>query len=484
VSKPELSPPKQGIGRHRAVFYNLGRNVAVPANESSSTGAPKPAGSRFFRRFGDDPVYERWRWQVFAITWLAYAGFNLTRRSFAVTKVELGEGTELGLTQVQLAWIDGSFLVAYAVGQFLWGIAGDRFGTRKVIAIAMFLSVLAGAAMGAVGSGLALGILFCIQGFCQSSGWGPLLKNVSEFFSRRERGFVLGLWCTNYPIGTLVASVFAGFLVQHYGWRCGFFIPAAVLLGIWCLFLWLQRDRPEDIGLPPIEQYHNEPEPVLKAGDRPEDEPEGSWKVILQVATHPTVLLLGAAYFCLKPARYAILFWGPKYVYDKLGVGTTEAGFLGALPDLAGPFSILAAGWISDRFFGTRRLPVSILCMGLLALLLLVLDRLPLTSAMLGAGLFCFGLLAYAPDALIAGIAAVDFGTKKGASTASGLINGLGSLGAIVGGVAPGFFQEKWGWQGVFTFLAMTLLLAVILLIPQWNAVPASPAGGEPKAAG
>ena len=26
-----------------------------------------------------NPRYERWRWQIFGITWLAYAGFYLTR---------------------------------------------------------------------------------------------------------------------------------------------------------------------------------------------------------------------------------------------------------------------------------------------------------------------------------------------------------------------------------------------------------------------
>ena len=48
----------------------------------------------------------------------------------------------------------------------------------------------------------------------------------------------------------------------------------------------------------------------------------------------------------------------------------------------------------------------------------------------------------------------LDFGTKQGASTASGLINGAGSVGAVVGGTLPGLVQKQWGWQGVFTVLA------------------------------
>ena len=65
---------------------------------------------------GKDPDYERWRWQIFAITWLAYAGLYLTRKSFSVAKIGLGEGTAIGMSQADLAWIDGAFLVAYAIG--------------------------------------------------------------------------------------------------------------------------------------------------------------------------------------------------------------------------------------------------------------------------------------------------------------------------------------------------------------------------------
>src|SRR2546427_10197374 len=99
--------------------------------------------------FGTNRTYERWRWQIFAVTWLAYAGFYLTRKSFAVAKIDMGKPSGLGLGNEQLALIDGAFLTAYAVGQFLWGVCGDRYGTRRVILIGMFGSVLAAVAMGA-----------------------------------------------------------------------------------------------------------------------------------------------------------------------------------------------------------------------------------------------------------------------------------------------------------------------------------------------
>ena len=420
--------------------------------------------------FGPNRTYERWRWQIFGITWLAYAGFYLTRKSFSVVKKELTD--VLGLTKPEIGWIDGGFLTAYAIGMVLCGICGDRFGTRKVVLIGVVGSVLTAVAMGSSSSFMLLAVFFTLQGIFQSTGWAPLAKNIANFFSRRERGVVMGVWCTNYALGGLVASIFAGFVGQHFGWRWAFILPAMVLALVAVLFFLFQRNRPEDVGLPPIEVYHAETPEAAKPTEVGAVEADGSWKTILEVLTNPMVLLLAAIYFCLKPARYAFLLWGPFYASDKLGSGMAESGFLSAMFELAGPFSVIVAGLVSDKLFSSRRMPVSIICLFLLSGLLFVFDDLPSNRWMFGLSFFLIGLLTYAPDSLISGTACMDFGTKKGASTASGIVNGAGSVGAIVGGTVPGFFQAQWGWSGVFAFLGVAVLLAALLLLPKWNAVP------------
>src|SRR6266446_9357849 len=75
-------------------------------------------------------TYEYWRWRIFSITWLAYAGFYLTRKAFSVAKNELKQPAIMGLTRGDMSWIDGANSVAYALGQFLFGTLGDRLGTR------------------------------------------------------------------------------------------------------------------------------------------------------------------------------------------------------------------------------------------------------------------------------------------------------------------------------------------------------------------
>jgi OPA family sugar phosphate sensor protein UhpC-like MFS transporter len=423
-----------------------------------------------------DRAYQRWRWQIFAITWIAYAGFYLTRKSFSIAKIDIEH--DLGMSDAQMAWIDGAYLVAYAAGQFIFGIAGDRLGTRRVVSTGMFVSVLAAVAMGASTWVVMLGLFFLIQGLCQSSGWAPLSKNMSAFFSRGERGTVMGLWCTNYALGGLLASMVAGVAGDHLGWRYAFYVPAAALAVVAVFFLLLQRNRPEDVGLPPIEQYHGDAAAVLIKNDSPAQAPEGSWNVVREVLTNRMVLLFAAVYFLLKPARYAILFWGPKYMHARLDSSMTESGLLSGLFELAGPAAALTGGYLSDKVFGTRRVPVCVICLVLLGALLMAFNHFPVSRLTLGMSFFAIGMLLFAPDSLVVGAAAVDFGTKKGASTAAGVINGMGSIGAILGGTVPGFFNERWGWDGVFTLLGGMSLLAGLILLPRWNALP--PAATRP----
>src|SRR5215471_11661692 len=387
--------------------------------------------------------YERWRWQIFSITWLSYAGFYLTRKAFSVAKNELRKPGVMGFSIAEMSWIDGANSVAYALGQFLFGTLGDKLGTRVLVMIGMLCSVIVAVAMGRSNTALWMGILFAVQGVCQSSGWAPLSKNVGEFFSRRERGSIMGLWCTNYALGGFVASVLAGYAAQQFGWRYAFFVPAGVLFIIWVLFILFQRNRPEDVGLPPIEQYHGEKESVIAATDTPAAEPEGSWKVVGEVLRNKMVWLLAVVYFLVKPTRYLLLYWAPVFVSERLGTGTATSGLLGSMFDLAGPVGTLAGGFVSDRLFKSRRIPICVLALWCLAVFMAAFRRVPATRLETGAGMFVIGFLIFIPDSLIAGAAAIDFGTKKGASTASGLVNGFGSLGQIAGVTLP-------GWAGQF----------------------------------
>jgi sugar phosphate permease len=79
------------------------------------------------------------------------------------------------------------------------------------------------------------------------------------------------------------------------------------------------------------------------------------------------------------------------------------------------------------------------------------------------------GLTLYGPDSMISGAAAIDFGTAKAGATAAGFVNGCGSVGAILGGLLPGYFDSV----TVFIVFAGCALFSALVLIPHWNSRPA-----------
>ena len=430
------------------------------------------------------PKYEFWRYRIFFITWLAYAGFYFTRKAFSVASIGLMKDPNILMDKMDIGAINQAYLIAYACGQFIFGISGDKLGTRKVILAGLLVSTLAGFFMGLSCTVLAFGVLFCIQGLCQSTGWAPLAKNISYFFSQRERGVTMGWWCTNYAVGGMLASPFAGYLADYFtNWRYAFFSTSLVVFGVWLMFVLWQKNKPEQAGLPSIEEYHGEKEAILDTHDQPEEEPEGSWKTIFAVLKNRMILLLGFVYFCLKPTRYAVLFYAPLYVNEKLGTGMGESGLISVAFEAAGPLGVIFGGYMSDKVFKSKRMPISIICLFALAIVLFSFEHLALLrNTWIIAGLLsAVGFLLYVPDSLISGTAAVDFGTKKGASTASGFINGCGSIGAIFGGgQAAAWVVDTWGWNTLFIILGILVCVAGLVLIPKWNAVPATASNNKP----
>ena len=424
-----------------------------------------------------DRRYKRWRITIFGITWLAYVGLYFTRKAFPVAKIGILEDPSIEISKASMGLLDGAYGIAYCIGQFIWGMCGDRFGSRIVVMSGMFGSVVIAVAMGMSSTVILFGTLMFLQGFCQATGWAPLTKNVSHWFSRRERGRVYGFWATNYAIGGMLASAFAGYMALVFGsWRVAFFASAVVLGLIWLLFLLLQRNRPEDVGLPEIETYHGESKSTIATGDLPEDEPEGSWKTISKVFRNPMILRLGAIYFLLKPTRYAILFWGPVIVYERLGSNIGESALISAVFEAAGPLGVIFAGYASDRWFRARRIPVIVINLLILSLVLF-----SFSTVTAGGGavsmvviLAAIGFFLFGPDALISSTAAVDFGTQKGAGSAAGFINGMGSTGQILGLSLPGLISELYGWDALFMGMGCFVVLAALILLPKWNAVPRS----------
>lgn len=408
--------------------------------------------------------FQRWRLQIFAITWLAYAAFYFTRKAFSVAKLGIAEDPGFQLDKMAMADLDAIYLAAYAVGQFTWGVLADRFGPRIVVFGGLLISALAALVMGTFATLPIFATCMVVQGLAQSTGWSGLCKNIGAFFATYERGRVLGLWSTCYAFGGLVATPFAGWCAYRltHDWRMAFLSSAGVVLAVAVLFFFLQRNRPQDVGLPPVEAEAAPP------ANAPRPSHSGA---LLKALRNPHVLVLGIAYFLLKPARYAILLWGPVIVYERMpALGKVGAAIVPTAFEVAGLLGPILIGFASDKLFGARRMPACVISLlALTVCLALFVPAMTTGSIPIVVGLlFMMGLTLYGPDSMICGSAAIDFGTGEAAGTASGFVNGCGSVGAILGGLLPGYFDT----YTVFIGFTVAALIATAVLLPHWNSRP------------
>jgi OPA family sugar phosphate sensor protein UhpC-like MFS transporter len=434
-----------------------------------------------------NPRYERWRLITFGITWLVYASYYLTRQSFSVAKVALANDPTVALSRDVWGIIDSTFLATYSLGQFIMGPLVDRFGPRRILLGGLTLSVLT-----AVGNGFAktaaVFLTFAVlQGIAQSTGWTATNKAMSAWFSLRERGRVLGWWCTHYTAGAAFASPFAGLMMDTFGrttlsssgveevvpyWPAAFWGPAAVLAAIAGIMFVVLRNKPEDVGLPPIEKYHGEPETLLDDEERGHIAPEGSWMLIREILSSPSIWMIAIAYFPIKLSRYSMYFWGPSFVKETLGASALSSTLTSACMPIGGLVGVVAAGYVSDRVFKNRRAPVIVVSL-LAAAAVMLIGQLHIQNIwFMGAFFFFFGVFLYGPDSLISATAAVDYGTKRGAGAAVGFVNGVGSLGAVLGGYLPGVLTTSTDWTVFFKISLVGLVLSALVVIPLWRHKP------------
>jgi OPA family sugar phosphate sensor protein UhpC-like MFS transporter len=384
--------------------------------------------------------HRSWRTKVFIATWLSYVGFYFCRKPFSVAKeaIEVQNGWEQAVT-VGNIW--AAYLIAYAIGQLLASRVGTLLGPRKNLLIGMGLSVLVTLAMGVTMSPWVMAGLVAVNGLAQATGWSGNVGTMASWFHKHERGRVMGIWSTNFTVGSLAAGLG---LAQILGdndaasqpWAMCFYAGAAVLFVVWIQFYFLQRDKPEDVGLAPID------DPITAVDEAKVVEPE---KVKLTRDQWTNILLIGGFYFFAKLIRYTVWSWSAYFLGKNYGMSGKSAATYSIIFDVAGIPGVFVTGWLSDRYFKSKRAGVALIMMvgmsAMTGLLVLFGDHSVAVFALLLGGV---GFFLYGPDALLSGAGAMDIGSRKVALYATAIIATFGALGPIVQEVViPRIYNAK-----------------------------------------
>ncbi|MCY0961922.1 MFS transporter [Streptomyces sp. H27-H5] len=257
-------------------------------------------------------------------------------------------------------WSRGTIGFAVSVNLALYGLTApfaaalmDRFGIRKVVAVALLVI-----------SGGTVATLWMTQSWQLILFWGVLVglgsgsmalafaATVTNRWFTARRGLVTGILTAAGASGQLIFLPLLSWLVEHHGWR-----PAAVTVSLAALvvvpFVWLLlRDHPADVGLAPYGgPYAEKPAPVPGAARR-------ALSVLFKAArTGPFWLLAGTFAICGASTNGLVRTHFVPAAHDH-GMPVTAAAGLLAVIGVFDVVGTIASGWFTDRFEARRLLAV------------------------------------------------------------------------------------------------------------------------------
>ena len=123
----------------------------------------------------------------------------------------------------------------------------------------------------------------------------------------------------------------------------------------------------------------------------------------------------------------------------------------------------IVLGWISDRFFGSRRAPVAF---GIYVIEVVVILAATQVSTV-GWALFYFVLIAFTVNSthsLLGPAAAMDIGGRKMAAFASGVIDSFQYFGAAIAIKGLGWVLDNKGWGWYFPYLVPFGILGAVMM--------------------
>lgn len=389
---------------------------------------------------------------------LMYTSYYLCRYNFSYANKAIAD--EFHFSYENMSTILSCQFFAYGCGQIVNGLLTDRIGGKVAMLIGAAGTVVMNVLFG-VGSFWGMlwlfALLWGLNGYAQSFGSPGFIKINSAWFSERQRGTFAGIFGFMINLGRLAANkllpaLLAGFLFlglwrippQH--WRMLFWVPAAAALLMAVLFALIVRDTPEECGYADV--FRGEADHARRDVRAP------LWEVLKEILTNRLVWIVAFAYACTGPVRQAIDQWFPRYFQEVYSLDMTDRRFqwLGFFIPLVASAGSLLSGWVSDRFFHSRRAPVAGAIYLLEVCVLFAASRVSTVNLALGA----FVLVSFTVNSthsLLGPAAAMDIGGRRASAFASGVIDSFQYFGAAIGMTGLGWVLEHKGWGWYFYFL-------------------------------
>jgi EmrB/QacA subfamily drug resistance transporter len=144
---------------------------------------------------------------------------------------------DLGASLADVQWVVESYALFLAALLLVGGVAGDRFGRRRVFALGVALFAAASVWCGLAGSVRMLVVARVLQGIGGALLVPGSLAIISASFDEHARGKAIGTWSAATAITTALGPVLGGWLIDHASWRAAFFINVPLAAAVLALTL-------------------------------------------------------------------------------------------------------------------------------------------------------------------------------------------------------------------------------------------------------
>lgn len=393
---------------------------------------------------------------LFGLCWLVYFTSYIGRLDYSsAMTVMIQEGV---LTASRAGAVGMAYFFAYAAGQLVNGLLGDRLHPGRMIFAGIGASGILNALMGLHASFPYLLLVWCLNGYVQSMIWPPIIRLFSQLLEEKKKVKYCVDIISTQALGTLASYLLSALVIGLWGWQAVFFAAAAVLLA--AALVWRE-------GFRRIEQYAA----VHGIPDQEEQEERGGGEggggeSFAAVILSSGLLAILAPVIVHGILKDGVTAWVPTYISQTFLTPPSMAILVtAALPvvNLAGAY---AARALFERL-GHNELRTAFVFFGTAFLSLVFLWRLGTRSLV-----FTVALLSVITSSMMAvntlfiNLLPLRFERYGRVSAVSGIFNSAAYLGTAISTFTIGIMAEGLGWQyTILGWLAMSGAAGVICLL-------------------
>ncbi len=261
---------------------------------------------------------------------------------------------DLAIGADKMGWILSAFFAGYALFQVPGGLLSDRIGPRAVMTFALaWWSLFTGLTGLATSFGVLVVVRFLFgvgEGLFPAAVW----KVIGQFFTKRNRATANALVLSSVAIGPALTPLLLRHVLASWGWRVAFYVLG--VLGVVALLLARRFVFDAPASHPRMsseERAQLDVDADAKANER------GSYGELLR---SPVVWALFVTALAGNVTMYGWLNWLPTYLLKVKGLDLKAMALAASLPFAFGAAGCMLSGWVSDRFFRSRRKLLVLAC--------------------------------------------------------------------------------------------------------------------------